>query len=386
MAHEAVTTSVASESMICARCVMDTSDPEIHFDQEGVCNHCRSYDEKEASMPPFHEGRGRLAAIATQIRREGGGRRYDCIVGVSGGVDSSFVAILVTELGLRPLAVHLDNGWDAELAVRNIQRVVEALGIDLYTHVIEWEEFRDLQVAFLAASTPDSEIPTDHAIAAVLRQAAIRERVRYVLSGANFRTETHLPRAWSRGHDDWRYIRSVNKRHGKGRLRSFPHTSLPNLILGPRIRWISVLDYVQYDKAGAMAELTARFGWTPYAGKHHESVYTRFYQGHLLPTKFGFDKRRCHFSSLICSGQMDRSVALRELQGPPYPLDEQLADRNYVLKRLRMTEESFGALLAAPKATIHAFDNYERYFKTWHARLLRATYRFFRRGLGMNTR
>jgi N-acetyl sugar amidotransferase len=313
----------------CVRCVMDTTDPEIVFDETGVCNHCIAFDENNAAHVHGGEtGRRMLDAIVQRIRKEGADRQYDCIIGVSGGVDSTFVAWKVKELGLRPLAVHLDNGWDSELAVQNIHLALERLGIDLHTHVLDWEEFRDLQVAFLRASTPDSEIPTDHAIIAALVQAARNHGVRAIISGANHRTESHLPPAWSRGHMDWRYISAVHRRFGSRTLRTFPHLGY---FAARRYQTgggrLDILDYVDYSRDEAVRVLERELGWRDYGGKHHESIYTRFYQGYLLPRKFGFDKRKTHLSSLICSGQLSRPEALAELANPPYPLEQQADDR-----------------------------------------------------------
>ncbi len=205
---------------ICARCVMDTSDPDIQFDANGVCNHCHAYDAAVASRVfTGDEARRLLDELVDRIRKQGAGKSYDCVIGVSGGVDSTFVAYKVKQLGLRPLAVHLDNGWDSELAVKNIENTLKRLNIDLYTRVLDWEEFKDLQLAFLRASTPDSEIPTDHAIVSELYKTAARIGVKYIVAGVNVRTESHLPAAWSTGHLDWRYIRGLHDRFGRGIMR-----------------------------------------------------------------------------------------------------------------------------------------------------------------------
>jgi len=207
---------------------------------------------------------------------------YDCIIGVSGGVDSSYVAYVVRQLGLRPLAVHLDNGWDSELAVSNIKNFLNKLDIDLYTHVLDWEEFKQLQIAFLEASTPDSEVPTDHAIMAVLYKEAAKRNIQYIILGVNTVTEAiHAPR-WSYGHNDWRYIKSVNRLFGKIKLKRFPHFSLFNLIyysIIKRIKIVRILDFVNYKKQEAMRILQDELYWKPYGGKHYESIYTRFFQG-----------------------------------------------------------------------------------------------------------
>ena len=353
-------TDEKGEPRRCTRCVMDTTDPEIVFDGSGVCNHCAAFDANNAAhVHGGEEGRRELDAIVRRMKQEGAHSAYDCIIGVSGGIDSTFVAWQVKELGLRALAVHLDNGWDSELAVQNIHLALERLGIDLHTHVLDWEEFRDLQVAFLRASTPDSEIPTDHAIVAALVQAARKHGVRAIISGANHRTESHLPPAWSRGHMDWRYISSIHRRFGVRPLRTFPHLGYWSARRYQRgSQRVDMLDYLDYSRDDARRVLESELGWRDYGGKHHESIYTRFYQGYLLPRKFGFDKRKSHLSSLICSGQLSRAEALNELVLPPYPLEQQAADREYVIKKLRLTEEEFESIMCTPPRTFWDYPSY----------------------------
>jgi len=366
---------------VCTRCVMDTSDPDIQFDENGVCNHCRRYDDLVARRVfSGEEGRQRLAAIVAQIQREGQGKRYDCVIGVSGGVDSTYVAWKAKELGLRPLAVHLDNGWDSELAVSNIHKALKRLDIDLYTHVIDWEEFRDLQLAFLRASTPDSEIPTDHAIVALMRQMAERVGVRYILAGYNLRTESHLPRAWSRGHMDWRYIKSVHRLFGRRPLKTFPHMGFWTYYRYRLTqRMVHILNYVDYVKADARRLLEQELGWQYYGGKHYESIYTRFYQGYILPRKFGYDKRRSHLSSLICSGEITREEALAELQQPPYPPALQEEDMEYVIKKLGLTPQEFEEIMQLPKKTYWDYPSYGWIEESVVYKAIRAIYMRFGR-------
>lgn len=339
---------------------MDTSDPDIRFDSEGVCHYCAEYDRRVAEhVHTGEDGRRRLAEIVERIKVEGRGRRYDCIIGVSGGVDSTYTAWQTKRLGLRPLAVHLDNGWDSEVAVANINKVLTKLGIDLFTYVVDWPEFRDLQLAFLRASTPDGEIPSDHAIVACMYQVAQREGTRWVVTGYNVRTESHHSASWSQGHYDWRYIRAVHKQFGGRNLRTFPRFSLWSYRSYMRkMRTLDLLDFVDYNKSEALGELEREFGWNYYGGKHHESIYTRFYQGYVLPRKFGFDKRRSHLSSLVCSGEMSRDEALVALEQEPYPLALQREDRAYVLKKLELSEGEFDAILALPPRTFWDYDSY----------------------------
>jgi N-acetyl sugar amidotransferase len=348
---------------ICTRCLMDTSDPEIRFDEQGVCNHCHDYDRLiQQRVLTGEAGLRYLEKLVEQIKREGRGKPYDCVMGVSGGVDSTYVAYVTkTKLGLRPLAVHMDNGWDSELAVKNIEETLKRLGIDLYTKVLDWEEFKDLQLAFLKASTPDSEIPSDHAIWAVIGDMAEKLKVRYILSGFNVRTETHLPRAWSQGHFDWKYIQSLHKQFGSGKLKTFPQQSLftyyRRLLT---LRRVDILNYLDYSKQEAMQLLERELGWRYYGGKHHESIYTRFYQGYILPSKFGYDKRRSHLSSQICSGEIAREAALAELQKPTYAPSMQEEDREYVAKKLDVSDKEFDAIMNLPRKSFSDYPSYGR--------------------------
>lgn len=351
---------------VCARCVMDDSDRDIQFDGDGVCNHCHYYGQVALRyLRTGDGGRAELDAIAAQMRSGGRGSDYDCVIGVSGGVDSTFVAHYVSRvLHLRPLAVHLDNGWDSELAVHNIEKTLKVLGIDLVTHVLDWEEFRDLQRSFLKASVPDAEIPTDHAIAAVLYSTALERGIPYVISGSNVATEGIMPAGWTYGVWDWRYIHAVHDRFGSVPLRTYPHYSLARILWYGRrgkLRTVRLLDYIPYRKTEALELLQSELGWVYYGGKHYESIYTRFFQGSILPRKFGIDKRRAHLSALICSGQMSRDQALCELQVPPYAssdLEEQ--DREYAIKKLDLTEEEFEAIMAAPVRTSSDFPTSRR--------------------------
>ena len=346
------------EYQICQNCVMDTSDPEISFDEKGVCNHCRGYEKNKLLIPTKEEKQRQLQAMVDFCKKNGKGKKYDCIIGVSGGVDSTFLAYKVKELGLRALAVHLDNGWDAELAVSNIRSVLKKLDIELYTYVLDWEEFRSLQVAFLKASTPDSEIPTDHAIGALIKGLAIDEDIPLIW-GVNFSSESVLPRTWSQGHMDWGYIKNVNKLFGNKKLKDFPHYSVFKRIYWNRmkkLKIISLLDYIDYDKEKAKKFLIEKLGWRDYGGKHHESIYTKFFQAYILPVKFGFDKRRAHLSSLILAGQINRKDALKELEEPLYDEKELQEHLIYVPKKLGLTREEFDEIMNTPPGKYEDFS------------------------------
>ncbi len=343
---------------------MDTTDYDIEFDNHGVCNHCRTFVEDAKAFPQTPEDRAkRLKEIVADVKADGVGKEYDCIIGLSGGVDSTYVAYLVKKLGLRPLAVHLDNGWNSELAQKNIENIVKKLDIDLYTHVLDWDQFRELQKAFLRASTTDCEIPTDHAIVAVLLDLALKYKVNYILSGNNHNTEGVLPFSYSYGCFDWKYIRSVHKIFSKKSLKGFPHFSFSKrlyFVLFKKIRNIGILNYIEYDKAEAMKTIENELDWKYYGGKHYESVYTRFYQGYILPEKFSVDKRRAHLSSLICSGQMSREEALEELKKPSYPSQELLdEDKVFVTKKLGLSMKEFEEIMSLPPKYATDYPTYK---------------------------
>ena len=356
---------------------MDTSDPDIRFDARGVCNHCHDYDVSMRNMTWTAETGGReLERIADQIRKDGQGKEYDCVIGVSGGVDSTYVAYKVKQLGLRPLAIHLDNGWDSEMAVKNIENTLSNLGIELFTYVIDWEEFRDIQLSFLRASTPDSEIPSDHAIVSIMEQMTDKVGVKHTIWGYNVKTETHLPPSWSQGHWDWLYIKSVHKQFGSRKIKTFPHMTLMDLGRYNRSHnRVNLLDYIDYSKTDAMKVMEAELGWKYYGGKHFESIYTRFYQGYILPKKFGYDKRRTHLSSLICSGETTREAALEELTGEPYALELQLEDKEYVSKKLGLSEVQFEEIMNLPRKSFWDYPSYAKLKRKPHFKMAHGLYR-----------
>jgi N-acetyl sugar amidotransferase len=360
------------------------ADPTVSFDASGLCSHCQRYD----ALYPKRVLRGdaasrELSALVGRMKAEGRGRDYDCIIGVSGGVDSTYVAYLVKEMGLRPLAIHLDNGWNSELAVKNIERVLKNLGIDLHTRVLDWDEFRSLQVAFIRASTPDGEVPSDHAIFALLWHEAAQRGIRYIVSGMNFATEAMSVPHWAYGHSDWRYIKNVNRRFGARKLDTYPHFSLIQLAwwnVVRRIRTVSILNYLDYRKEDAIRILTDQLGWQYYGGKHHESIYTRFWQGYVLPRKFGIDKRLGHCSDLINSGQMTKEEARHEMARPPYSEELAEQDRTYVIKKLRLSSDEFDELMAQPPRKYTDFPN-----NAWLVSLLKRLANGLR-GLGLYAR
>jgi N-acetyl sugar amidotransferase len=353
---------------ICSKCLMDTTDPDIVFDEQGICNHCHRYDRLFTSR--VHQGTNaekQLESLITKIKRSNPGNDYDCIIGVSGGVDSTYVAYLSKKLGLRPLAIHFDNGWNSELAVTNIEKTLDKLGIDLYTFVIDWPSFRDLQISFLKASTPDGEIPTDHAINALLFQEANKRGIKYIINGMNFATESMAIDAWAYGHSDWKYIKGVHNIFGTKKLKKYPYYNFFNLFYWTfikRIKVVSILNYITYNKNEVMQFLKEELGWIYYGGKHYESVYTRFYQGFILPEKFNIDKRRGHLSDLIRSGQLQRKIALQELKEPIYNAKLLIQDKEFVNKKLGLDSNSFKQIIDSPIKSFHDYPNNYKYIMT----------------------
>jgi len=344
----------------CIRCVMNTNvDKEITFDKNGLCSHCQKFD-REKLFRLADCGEGNLKHLVNRIKLAGRGKKYDCIVGISGGTDSTYVALLAKKMGLRPLAIHVDNGWNTELAVSNIEKCLGVLEIALYTYVIRWSEFKELQVAFLKASTPDGEIPTDHAISAVLWKEAEKRSIKYILSGMNYATESICVPSWSYGHADWAYIKGVHQRFGCGPLKSYPHFSLLdltryNVLRG--IKCVSILNYTAYEKDKAKKELVQELGWRDYGGKHYESLYTRYFQGYILPNKFGIDKRYGHLSDLINSGQLEKALAHAELQKESYPEELRRCDESFILKKLGLSVVDLQNILVAPAKTFRDYPN-----------------------------
>lgn len=355
----------------CVRCVLDTDDrAELTFDSAGLCHNCRWYDSTVAALPSTDADRNAaFRATVNRIREAGKHRKYDSILGVSGGVDSSYLAYLVAKEGLRPLVVHFDNGWNSELAVENIHRLVTKLGFDLYTYVIDWEEFRQLQLAYLRASVIDIEALTDHAIFGALYQLAIDHRIPFVLSGGNVASEGVLPYAWGFNKLDYVNIKDIHAKFGRGTIRTYPFVdkAMKRRIKQSGIEVVTLLDYVPYVYADVKETLTRELGWRDYGGKHYESIFTRFYQGYILPTKFGVDKRKAHLSSLICSGQMTKAEALCRLQAPPCDPECLAEDRRFVLKKLGLGDEEFDRLMSEPPRDHREFETEGSFFNYYPA-------------------
>lgn len=349
---------------ICANCIMDTSDSGIVFDARGWCDYCTNFYEKIAPNW-YHDERGeaQLQELAKKIRAAGKGRSHDCIIGVSGGVDSSYVTLVAKEkLGLRPLVFHVDAGWNSQQAVSNIEKLVDTLEVDLYTEVVDWLEMKDLQLAFFHAQVPHLDTPQDHAIFAALYNFAASNGFKYVLTGANYSTEcVREPLEWHYHASDLTQIRDIHRRFGTRPLKTFPMADILTFkiyyrfIKGTRI--VKPLNYIPYFKEPAMQELTDRFGWQKYAHKHYESRFTRFYESYWLPVKFGYDKRRAHFSSLILTKQMTREDALERIAQPAYDEATISQDFEYVATKLDLTVAELKQLLEGTNRSYRDYRN-----------------------------
>lgn len=346
---------------LCSMTVMDDSIPGIAFDADGVCNFARRAQWRlENEVFRGKEREERLARLLAEMKRAGKGRPYDCLIGLSGGVDSSFVAMKVKEFGLRALAVHLDNGWNSDVAVSNIEKVVRGLGIDLHTHVIEWDEFRDLQRCYFKASVMDLECVSDHAIISVLLRVAGKFGIRYLLQGTNVTTESIIPPSWIYDKRDGRNVLAIHSRFGEVRLRTYPYmrpSALAYHLFAKRIRTIPILNYIDYNKNLAVTAMTEQLGWRPYPRKHGENRFTRFFQEYYLPTKFGIDKRKAHFSSLIVAGEMTRDEAIDRLSQPLYSETEAREEFEYVAKKLGFGTGELASLIAAAPRRHEEYPN-----------------------------
>jgi len=337
----------------CAMSLMDTiSDPNISFDEKGISNYYHEYQrEKKVYVREGAEGKEALDQLLAKIKQNGAGKKYDCITGVSGGVDSTYLTYMAKQWGLNPLVVHFDNGWNSELAVKNIENIISKLGFDLYTLVVDWEEFKDIQLSYFKASVVDIEAITDHAIIATLHKLAHQYGIKYILSGNNIVTEATLPRHWIWTKTDHVNLRDIHKKHGRVPLKTFPlfTTRLKKLSKVKGVEAVYPLNFVHYNKAQAKQTIIENLEWRDYGGKHYESVFTRFYQGYILPVKFQIDKRKAHLSNLIFSGQMNKQHALQEIDKPIYDEEVFLSDYEFVLKKLDFTEAAFRQWLKEPR-------------------------------------
>ncbi len=361
---------------ICSKTVMDTTDPNIAFNENGESNYYINYIK---NIAPSWKNDGSnfndLIKIANKIKMEGKNNEFDCIIGVSGGVDSSYLVYLAKEvLGLNPLVYHVDGGWNSRLAVSNIEKIIDKLNLDLHTDVIYWPEMKDLQLSFFRAQVPHLDTPQDHAFFASMYNYAAKYKIKYILNGGNFSTEcVREPLEWHYHASDLRHIKDIHSKFGKLKLNKFPMADIFKYKIYYRyfknMRVIQPLNYIKYIKSDAIEFLEKNFGWEQYSHKHYESRFTKFYEGFWLINKFGFDKRKAHYSSLILTNQMTREEALKKLSIPPYTkeIDD---DLEYVANKLEISVNELKSFLTKNNKSFRDYkSNY--YLINFFTKLLR---------------
>lgn len=361
---------MSDQLTICKRCVMDTTDSDIIFDKQGFCNHCtHTLEELKSLKENFGNNSQKLHNIVSVIKQKCKNNRYDCIIGLSGGVDSSYIAFLVKKLGLRPLAIHFDSGWNSELAVKNIENIVRKLDIDLITYVMDWDEMRDLQLAYFKASVLNCDIPQDHAIVTAIYDTANSKGIKFLITGSNLATESILPKSWTYSSRDPINLKAIHNKYGTIKLIKYPLFSLWKNLYYKKVKKIvniNLLDFINYNKAEAIKIIEGELGWRNYGGKHYESVFTRFFQGYYLPVKFNIDKRKAHLSSLICSGQITRDEALEELKKDTYPELLMKSDKEFVAKKIGVTLDDFNKIIALPPRSHKEFPGIGKFLNLAH--------------------
>ena len=368
----------AKEYQVCTRCVMDTTDTNIAFNQEGVCDHCVDFEENV--LPNWNtdsKGEADLRKIIANIKQDGKGRDFDCIIGMSGGADSSYLLhIAVKKYGLRPLVFHVDGGWNSQIAVNNINVMIEKLGLDLYTEVINWEEMKDFQLAYLKAGVSNIDVPQDHAFVATLYNFAAKYNIKYILNGGNISTEcVRNPLEWIYYGTDMAQIRDIRRQYGTNPMKTYPFSSVLRhklyLRYIQRVQVVKPLNFFPYIKEEAMQELADEYGWIPYPQKHFESRFTKFYEGYWLPKKFGFDTRKVQYSSLILTGQMNREEALEKLKSPAIPEDEAKHDFEYIATKLDISVDELQKYFDQPNKSYKDYKNQQSLFD-FGAKVLKA--------------
>ncbi len=353
------------KNQICSNCIMDTTDPDITFDERGWCDYCRNYYTNiQPNWHPNEKGEKMLAPLIDKIKKDGKGRDHDCLIGISGGVDSSYVTYLAKEkYSLRPLIFHVDGGWNSEVSANNIQRMVDGLGLDLYTEVIEWSEMKDLQLAFFKAQVANVDTPQDLCFFSSLYNFAAKNNYKYILTGGNYSTEcVREPLEWGAYYQtDMRFVNDIHRRFGTVPLKTFPTADIFKYKLYYRyikgVKVLRMLDYVPYIKEDAIRLLTERFGWQKYAQKHHESRFTRFVECFWLPKKFGYERRKAHLSSLILTNQMTRDEALLRVAKPEISETEMMEDFEYVAKKLDLTTAQLQELYDGENKSFRDYKN-----------------------------
>lgn len=353
-----------TSNQICSRCVMDHSDLEIVFNANGECNHCTNFIEKRKNHSYQKEvSEQKLTNLIHEIKKAGKNKNFDCVVGLSGGVDSSYVAYLANSWGLRVLGVHMDNGWNAENAVENIYHICHRLSIDYRSYVLDWSYFKEIQLAFLKASVPEAETPTDMAIQGALHQIATKNGIKYILSGGNLATEGILPKSWHYNAKDMVYFKHILKRFGKKKFYKFPYFGFWQEFyykMFKRIKIVYPLNHYPYNKEQAKETLIRELNWKDYGGKHHESRYTRFIQSFYLVNKFNIDYRKATLSSMICLGEISREEALKQLKTQPYSEESLNKDKQYVSKKLGISLEQLEDIVNSKANFYFDFPNDEK--------------------------
>ena len=354
----------------CTKTVMDNiADPNITFDENGVCNYYYEYFDKEKEhVFTGNEGKKQFNNAIELLKQNGKGKKYDCILGVSGGVDSTYLAYIAKQQNLRVLCVHFDNGWNSELAVKNIENIITKLGFELETYVINWNEFRDIQLAYFNANVIDIEAITDHAISGTIYKIAAKNKIKYILSGNNYVTESLLPKHWIFSKGDHVNIKDIHKKFGKIPLKTFPFFDLKAKHYYQKVKKIQTVDllnYIPYIKHEIKQTIIEKLDWKDYGGKHYESVFTRFYQGYILPNKFGVDKRKAHLSNLICSGQITKKEALEELSQPMYDKEQCEQDKEFVLKKLGFSKQEFEDYINESRREHREFKTEQSIYNTY---------------------
>jgi aminotransferase len=350
----------------CCNCVMDTSDPEIIFDERGVCNHCHDYENIYSGMlASLNESK--LGKLAKEIKKYGSNKEFDCILGLSGGVDSSYLALIVKDLGLNPLVVHVDAGWNSEIAVSNIQKILDFCSFELETSVLNWNEVKDLQLAYLKSGIANMDAVQDHAFFAALYHYADKHNIKYVLSGGNITSESVLPKAWHHSAMDAINLKSIHKKFGSVPLKSFPMISFFRYFFWyPFVKKMVVirpLNYIDYNKAEAEKVLVEAIGYETYGRKHGESRFTKFFQNYLLPAKFKIDKRIAHLSSLILSGQLSREDAVEKLCEPLYEEVELHNDKIFVSNKLGIDLDELNEIVNCAPVDYREYKNWDARYK-----------------------
>jgi N-acetyl sugar amidotransferase len=354
---------------VCTRCVMDTRDTQIVFDEHGVCDHCRGFDaDVKPNWHPDDRGKAEVARTIAAIKKSGEGKQFDSILGLSGGLDSSYMLhLVVKEFGLRPLVFHVDGGWNSDIAVSNIQSLVQGLGLDLYTEVINWEEMRDFQLAFFKSGVAHIDLPQDHAFVATLYHFANQHGIKWILNGGNYSTEcVRNPKEWLYYGTDMAQIRDIHRRFGTRKLKTYPFSSvLFHKVYLRYLRGVRVfkpLNLLPYTKQQAIETLSSEYGWRSYPQKHFESRFTKFYEGYWLPTRFGYDTRRVQYSSLILTGQMSREEALEKLAKPAYDPATIDDDFEYIASKLRIPVKELRGYHEMPRKSYRDYRNQEWMF------------------------